>query len=91
LAAERRMDYLFKANFSSYNEVERKFLFKILFASFPSNLQEKLLAYTLTLMGKGKFTRIDIARAIQTSGLLKNISLETLIQEITLWMHGHIL
>jgi hypothetical protein len=88
LAAEKRMDYLFKADFSSYNEVERKFLFRILFASFPSNLQEKLLAYTLTLMGKGKFTRIDIARAIQTSGLLKNINLETLIQEITLWMNG---
>jgi len=88
LAAERRMDYLFKGSFSSYNEVERKFLFKILFTSLPKSLQEKLLAYTLTLMGKGKFTKIDIARTIHNHGLLQHINLETLLQEVTLWMNG---
>ena len=66
-----RADHVFKADFIGYNYAEKKALCRCLLDSLPRSLQEKLLAYTVTIMSKDKFTCTEIAKSLREQGLLR--------------------
>jgi len=83
-----RADYVFKADFIGYNYVERKALCQCLLGSLPRSLQEKLLAYTIILMGKNKLTCGEIAKILHEQGFLREKSLDYTARFIWLWIKG---
>jgi len=83
-----RADQVFLTDFMGYNYTEKKALCRAIFDALPSKLQERLFAYTIALMGKGKTVYLDVARTIQKQGFLRNIRTETLAELVRLWQEG---
>ncbi|MDW7986664.1 MAG: LAGLIDADG family homing endonuclease [Nitrososphaerota archaeon] len=87
-ALVQRAEYVFKVQFQHYNTIEREALCRIILKSLPKNLQERALAYVLTLIYRKKTTHMDIARIIHKHGLLQNIKISSVADLTRIWMGG---
>jgi len=80
-----RADQVFLTDFIGYNYVEKRALCQTIFNALPSKLQERLLAYVIALMSKGKATYSEVAETIQGQGLLQDIKMKSTADLVRLW------